>query len=107
MGGILNERQTQQIKAIRRQIQELDIDGWMCEGTEYEDNDGNIKCGHIFFNNDLDESFIADYDGNVLPGGSAPYLAQRPDLLKYAALEGQIRKIAEGTEIDLEEDYER
>ena len=94
MGMILSKEQTEQIKEIRKQIAGLDIDGWMCEGTEYEDANGNIRCGNIFFNNDLDVSFVADYDGNVIPGGYAGFM-NNSDLLKYAVLEGKIRKICE------------
>lgn len=93
MGTILAKEQSDYIKKIRADIRKLDIDGWMCESTEWEAG-GRYKPCHIFFNNDKDISFIADYNGNVLSDRTDGGITE--DLKEYARLEGEIRQVAEG-----------
>ena len=92
MGTILSREQSNYIKKIRADIRKLDIEGWMCEGTEWEAG-GSYKPCHIFFNNDKDISFIADYNGNILSDRTDGGITE--DLKEYARLEGEIRQVAE------------
>ena len=81
MGGCLNAKQVYEIKKIRAQIKQLDIEGWMCEGAD----DERI----VFFNNEKDEMFYSDYFGNI----TSASCELTPDLGKYAELEGKIMQI--------------
>lgn len=100
MGTILSREQSDYIKEIRADIRKLDIDGWMCEGTEWEAG-GSYKPCHIFFNNDKDISFIADYNGNILSDRTDGGITE--DLREYARLEGEIRQVAEGKPVSKRE----
>ena len=81
MAGMLNHQQTEEVKRIRRLIRRLDIDGWMCEGADDE--------RLVFFNNEEDKIFYADYFGNIT---STSYEVPA-DVRKYAELEGKIAQI--------------
>ncbi len=82
MGKILSRESCDKIKAIRTgaDYQNAITQGWMCEGS-----DDNCIC---VFNNDTDESVIADYHGNIKSNGLS---ATKPeDILPYIKAEGVI-----------------
>ena len=85
MGMILNSDQSARIKAIRKEIRNMHMDGWMVEGYD-EGLD-------IMFNNDLDCSIIFDYNGRVVNCSRDTEIT--PDLKRLMSLYGQIRKIEE------------
>ena len=98
MANIISKEQELKIKAIRKDIEALQLNGWMCEG--YDDD-----C-LIFFNNEENVSFVADYDGNIVSASSA-LEDNVPEVLKeYAKLEGQIAKICYGETEEKEEERE-
>lgn len=86
MAKILSKAETDQIKAIRAEMRKLDTDGWLSEGYEGYAN--------IFFNNDKDLSFIADYNGHILSCEDDSFLTS--DIMELARLTGQISKICYG-----------
>ncbi len=58
---ILSQEATDLLKAERKKFEPYAEKGWLCEGGEH----GDITC-NVFFNNDTDEFFRADYNGNIL-----------------------------------------
>lgn len=81
MASMLTKEQTDKVKRIKQLERNLNIDGWMCEGA-----DDDLL---IFFNNEKDELFYADYFGNIkIRSCDVP-----PDVKKYAELEGEIMRI--------------
>ena len=81
MATILTKEQSDEVKNIRQLERKLNIDGWMCEGA-----DDNLL---VFFNNEKDELFYADYFGNIKSRSCDVPL----DVKKYAELEGKIARI--------------
>ncbi len=89
MGKILSEEQCRKIKELNEKFRPYTEKGWMCEGSEY----GEVVCNCIF-NNDTDESFMADYDGNIL---DSTYVSSTGlnELKTMAKIQGDIRKVIE------------
>lgn len=88
MATILDSAKCSKIKDIRKKIDSLELDGWLCEGTDQPGYPANV-----FFNNDLDESFIADYNGQIL---SSSVTDMNWKLQELARLTGQISRICYG-----------
>lgn len=89
MGNILNEEQVAQIRAINAKQKELDktygdFNSWMCESAD----DDLI----VFFHNDLDLSFYADFYGNIF--GYYGDFEISNELREIVRLEGQKCQIA-------------
>lgn len=89
MAKILNDTQTNQIKAIREEIRKLKLDDWLCEGT-----DSLGSYGLVIFNNELDKYFIVDYFG-LIRGGNMNQDEITADLRTLAKLNGKIAQINE------------
>lgn len=107
MAGILNEEQSEMIKKIAKTMKLLNFDGWLCEGSEFEDKNGNIVPCNVFFNNDKDVSFLASYDGEFLEGHGIKKNDIPLDVLYYAGLEGMVMKIVNGASLEEAEEMVR
>ena len=83
---ILSIEQCQRISMVRQKIHELKLKNRCCEGK-----DGDRL---VFFNNDEDCLFIADYYGNIV---SRCNTRITPELEQLAFLEGKISRIAAET----------
>lgn len=77
----------EKIKELRGKFKTFAKRGWMCEGSDVFGFEHNV-----FFNNDTDEMFYADYDGNILDSNVK---SESLDNIKLMAkIEGEIMKIA-------------
>ena len=85
MGKILSEEECSRIKKIREEEKKLKIGDWLCEGTD-------DRC-NVFFSNELDASFNADWNGNIVSTCGIARDSIYKDVKEFAKLEGQISRI--------------
>lgn len=89
MAKILSEATCTQINTLRRKFNKFADMGWMCEGTD--DADGNLY--NLFFNNDTDECFKADYAGNIVD--SDCHSITDAEMAEMAKIQGRISRLAQ------------
>ena len=100
MEHILSKEEKELIRRIRETEKNyLDVDGWECETSEY-----NGKHCLIIFNNDIDDSFLVDYEGGTLTSMRNHKMTR--DLYYYAELEGCAYRIAHGSIEEFPEDVD-
>ena len=95
MAKILDTETCKQIRALQKEFEPYAEQGWMCEGTEYESGDRYLP-GNIIFNNDLDASFVADYNGKIISSVNC-HNASMEDMAAMAQIQGNIAKLAHGS----------
>lgn len=86
---ILSEKQTIKIKELQKQIRELNLEDWMCEGAD----DSQL----VFFNNSQDKVFYTNFYGNITSNPDNVHIT--PDLKKLIELECRIEQICQLAQI--------
>ena len=81
MATMLTKSQSARVRMLREMERSLNTGDWMCEGA-----DDNML---VFFSNEREKMFYADYYGNV---ENSP-LEVSGDLAKLVELEGKIAQI--------------
>ena len=86
---ILSETQTNKIKKLQKEIRDLNLKDWMCEGAD----DSQL----VFFNNTQDKVFYTDFNGNITSNYDNVYIT--PKLKKLIELECRIEQICQLAQI--------